>query len=188
MVSRTISTSPTPKTSATCSRPSTIDFHHGTVTASINGTTLGGIVLTQSGTATGTPSISEIGTGTTAAFLHLKGNFTNGTLDGEFPPTFPTTAVKGIGSTLSDLVTRFSDAQTGILFDASTALQSQETQLTKQQDALSTLLASKKQLLLTQFANLESTIAGLQAQGTADFQPRQQHDKHFFQQQQEVIA
>ncbi|MGN6371249.1 MAG: flagellar filament capping protein FliD [Phycisphaerae bacterium] len=137
------------------------------ITASINGTTLGGIVLTDTSNGTLTPSISDVGTGTTASFLHLKGNFSNGTLDGEFPPTLPTSAVKGIGATLSDLVTRFSDAHTGILFDASSALQAQELQLTKQQDALSTLLASKKQLLLTQFANLESTIAGLQAQGTA---------------------
>ena len=140
---------------------------NGTVTASINGTTLAGIVLNQVGNGTLTPSISEVGNGTTASFLHLKGNFSNGTLDGEFPPTLPITAVKGIGSTLSDLVTRFSDAQTGILFDASTALESQETQLTNQQNSLNTLLASKKQLLLTQFANLESTIAGLQAQGSA---------------------
>ena len=140
---------------------------NNTVTASINGTTLGGIILSQVGNGTLAPSISEVGNGTTAAFLHLKGNFSNGTLDGEFPPTLPTTAVKGIGSTLSDLVTRFSDAQTGMLFDASTALQSQEQQLTDQQNSLTTLLASKKQLMLTQFANLESTIAGLQAQGSA---------------------
>ncbi|HUO07187.1 MAG TPA: flagellar filament capping protein FliD [Phycisphaerae bacterium] len=139
---------------------------NGTITAAINGKTLGGIVLTQVG-GSGTPSVSEVNGGTSAAALHLKGTFTNGTLDGEFPPTLPTSAVKGIGASLSDLVTRFSDAQTGVLFDASTALQTQEQQLTNQQNSLSTLLASKKQLLLTQFANLESTIAGLQAQGSA---------------------
>ncbi len=140
---------------------------NGTVTASINGTTLAGIVLTQVGNGTQAASISDVGNGTTAAFLNLKGTFSNGTLDGEFPPTLPTSAQKGIGATLSDLVTRFSDAQTGVLFDASTALETQEQQLNDQQNSLTTLLASKKQLLLTQFANLESTIAGLQAQGSA---------------------
>jgi flagellar capping protein FliD len=137
----------------------------GTVTAGINATG-DGLMLTQIG-GTQTPEVDEVNSGSTASALNIKGKFINGVLNGQFPITLPTSAVKGIGSTLSDMVARFNDSQTGILFEASQALETEQTQLTDRQTALSTLLASKKQLLLTQFANLESTIAGLQAQGTA---------------------
>jgi flagellar hook-associated protein 2 len=76
-------------------------------------------------------------------------------------------AIEGIGATLSDLVTRFTDSSTGILFDASTALESQETQLTTQQTLLQTLLTAKQAQLQTTFTNLETTLSSLQSQGTS---------------------
>jgi flagellar capping protein FliD len=137
----------------------------GKVTAGINSTD-DGLLLLQVG-GTGNASVSEVDGGTTAAALNIKGTFTNGKLDGELPPTLPSSAVFGIGATLSNLVTRFSDAQTGVLFDTSTALESEETQLTSQQTSLTTLLNDKKNVLSAQFANLETTIANLQSQGSA---------------------
>jgi flagellar hook-associated protein 2 len=83
------------------------------------------------------------------------------------PPVQSSPAIEGIGATLSDLVTRFTDSSTGILFDASTAIESQETQLTTQQTLLTTLLKSKQSQLATTFANLETTLSGLQSQGTS---------------------
>jgi flagellar hook-associated protein 2 len=83
------------------------------------------------------------------------------------PPTASSPAVKGIGATLSDLLDRFTNAQTGILFQASDSLQTQETQLKDRQTQLTELLSAKKNRLITQFANLEVTIAGLKSQGTA---------------------
>ena len=83
------------------------------------------------------------------------------------PPVQGSPAIEGIGATLSDLVTRFSDSSTGILFDATTAIESQETQLTTQQTLLTTLLKAKQSQLATTFANLESTLSGLQSQGTS---------------------
>jgi flagellar hook-associated protein 2 len=83
------------------------------------------------------------------------------------PPVQQSPAIEGIGATLSDLVTRFTDSSTGMLFDATNALESQETQLTKQQTLLSTLLASKRAQLQTTFTNLETTLSNLQSQGTS---------------------
>ncbi|HVX85667.1 MAG TPA: flagellar filament capping protein FliD [Phycisphaerae bacterium] len=83
------------------------------------------------------------------------------------PPTAAQPAVEGFGATLSDMVTRYTDAQVGILFTASDAITNQETQLKKQQTDLATLLVAKRNRLTQQFANLESTIAGLKNQGTA---------------------
>jgi flagellar hook-associated protein 2 len=83
------------------------------------------------------------------------------------PPVAASPAVEGIGATLSDLVTRFTDSSTGILFDATTALESQQTQLTTQQTLLQTLLTSKQSQLQATFTNLESTLSSLQSQGTS---------------------
>ncbi|HVS71383.1 MAG TPA: flagellar filament capping protein FliD [Phycisphaerae bacterium] len=83
------------------------------------------------------------------------------------PPTQAQPAVEGFGATLSDMVTRFTDSQTGILFAASDAITNQETQLKQQQTDLATLLTAKRNRLTQQMANLESTIAGLKNQGTA---------------------
>jgi len=79
----------------------------------------------------------------------------------------PVTAVKGVGARLSDLLDKYTNAQTGLLFDASSAIQTQETQLKERQIDLATLLLAKKNRLILQFANLEVTIAQLQSQGTA---------------------
>jgi flagellar hook-associated protein 2 len=83
------------------------------------------------------------------------------------PPTQAKPAVKGIGAVLSDFLARFTDAGTGTLFTAADSLVSQETQLKKHQTDLANLLVQKKNRLIMQFANLESTIAGLKNQGTA---------------------
>ena len=83
------------------------------------------------------------------------------------PPTAAQPAVEGFGAVLTDLVTRYNDSQVGILFTASDAITNTETQLKTQQTNLATLLADKRNRLTEQFANLESTIAGLKSQGNA---------------------
>lgn len=83
------------------------------------------------------------------------------------PTVLGSPAIEGIGATLSDLVTRFTDSSTGILFTATNSLESQQTQLTKQQTLLNTLLKAKQTQLQTTFANLESTLSTLQSQGNS---------------------
>jgi flagellar hook-associated protein 2 len=83
------------------------------------------------------------------------------------PPTLASSAVKGVGITLSDLLDRFTNAQTGLIFQSSDAIQTQETQLKDRQIALAALLIAKKNRLIQQFAHLEVTIAQLQSQGNA---------------------
>lgn len=89
------------------------------------------------------------------------------------PPVLGNPAKFGIGQTLSNLLDQFTDAQTGTLFDASSALETQEQQLEDQQNSLTILLNQKKNQLTEQFANLEVTIAQLQSQGNAlsNFKP-----------------
>ena len=137
----------------------------GTVTAGINATG-DGLLLHQVG-GTGTAQVSEVNGGATATALRIVGTFVNGTLSGSFPPVAPRAAVKGVGATLSDLLDRYTNAQTGLLFDASNAILSQETQLKDRQQSLTDLLTQKKTQLVNQFANLEVTISQLQSQGNA---------------------
>jgi flagellar hook-associated protein 2 len=83
------------------------------------------------------------------------------------PPVQAQPAIKGIGAVLNDFLSRFTDAGTGILFSAADSLVSQETQMKKHQTDLANLLVQKRNRLIQQFANLESTIAGIKNQGTA---------------------
>ena len=89
------------------------------------------------------------------------------------PPILPTTAVEGVGATLSDVLDRFTDAQTGIIFQSTDSISTQEQELRDRQNELSALLTAKKNTLVQQFANLEVTIAQLQSQGNAlsNFKP-----------------
>jgi flagellar capping protein FliD len=135
------------------------------VTATINSTS-DGLLLTQVGGA-GTASVSEVAGGNTAAALNIKGTLATGTLNGKFPPVLPSSAVKGIGATLSDLLDRFTNAQTGIIFKSSDTIGTKERQLKSHQTSLAELLIAKKNRMILQFANLETTIAQLQSQGTA---------------------
>jgi flagellar capping protein FliD len=111
--------------------------------------------------------VADTGGGTAAAFLNIQGTFTSGALNNSLPYQLPVTAVKGVGANLSDLMDRFTNAQTGLLFDASNSIQTQETQLKDRQNSLNDLLTAKKNRLIMQFANLEVTIAQLQSQGNA---------------------
>ena len=111
--------------------------------------------------------MAEVGGGSTAAVLNIKGSFVNGILNGAFPPTPSVTAVKGVGAQLSDLLDRYTNAQTGMLFQSSDSITTQETQLKDRQTALTDLLTAKKNRMIMQFANLEVTISQLQSQGTA---------------------
>ncbi len=138
----------------------------GTVTAGINSTG-DGLQLSQVGGTGVMASVAEVGTGTTAGALNLKGTFTNGTLNGAFLPVLPSDAVKGLGATLSDLLDRYTNSQTGILFEAGDSITSQETELKDRQTSLTDLLTAKKNTLVQTFANLEVTISQLQSQGTA---------------------
>ena len=83
------------------------------------------------------------------------------------PPVVGSPAVKGVGATLSDLLDRFTDAQTGVIFKSTDAINTQETQLKDRQTALAALVLSKKERLIRQFAKLEVTISGLKSQGNA---------------------
>lgn len=83
------------------------------------------------------------------------------------PPVAGAPAIKGIGATLSDLIDRFTNAQTGILFGATDALATQTTQLNSRSKDLQALLVMKKNQLVQTFANLEMTISSLQQQGTS---------------------
>ncbi len=83
------------------------------------------------------------------------------------PPVAASPAVKGIGATLSDLIDRFTDAQTGLLFQTTDSISTQEQQLQSRQSDLNALLVLKKNNLVQTFANLEVTISQLQSQGSA---------------------
>lgn len=89
------------------------------------------------------------------------------------PPIVGSPAVQGIGAALADLLDRYVNGQTGLLFQTENALTTRTTQLNKRITSLNELLLSKKNRLILQFANLEKTIAGLQSQGTAlsNFKP-----------------
>jgi flagellar hook-associated protein 2 len=137
----------------------------GTVSAGINSTG-DGLALTQVG-GTANAQVREVSGGTAASFLSILGTFSSNLLNNRLPFQVPVTAVKGVGARLSDLLDKYTNAQTGLLFDASSAIQTQETQLKERQIDLATLLLAKKNRLILQFANLEVTIAQLQSQGTA---------------------
>jgi len=137
----------------------------GTVTAGINASG-DGLALTQTG-GPGNAQVADVNGGTTAAFLNIKGTFNNGWLNNSLTFLTPVAAAKGVGATLSDLLDQYTNAQTGLLFDATSSLQTQETQLKDRQTSLAELLVAKKNRLVLQFANLEVTIAGLQSQGNA---------------------
>ncbi len=137
----------------------------GKVAAGINATG-DGLTLTQAG-GTGDAAVAEVGGGTAAAFLNIKGTFASGALSNSLQFQVPVAAVKGVGASLSDLLDRFTNAQTGMLFDASNSILSQETQLKDRQTALAELVLAKKNRLIMQFANLEVTISQLQSQGNA---------------------
>jgi flagellar hook-associated protein 2 len=137
----------------------------GTVSAGINSTG-DGLALTQVG-GTANASVAEVSGGTAASFLSILGTFSNNVLNIRLPFQTPVSAVKGVGATLSDLLDKYTNAQTGVLFDASNSILTQETQLKERQTALATLLLAKKNRLILQFAHLEVTIAQLQSQGTA---------------------
>lgn len=137
----------------------------GKVTAGLNASH-DGLLLAQIG-GTGTAKVDEVGAGTTAAALNIKGLFKDGVLNGAFLPVLPKDAVKGIGGTLSDLLDRFTNAQTGIIFRTTDAIETQGTQLKARQTALAELLIKKKERLIRQFAMLEVNISQLQSQGNA---------------------
>ncbi|MBN1513563.1 MAG: flagellar filament capping protein FliD, partial [Phycisphaerae bacterium] len=137
----------------------------GTVTAGINSTG-DGIALSQSG-GTADATVEDVDGGTAASFLAIEGTLSGGWLNNSLPYLTAVAAVKGVGATLSDLLDRYTNAQTGKLFDASNALIAQETQLKKRQLDLATLLLSKKNRLIRQYALLEVTIAHFQSQGSS---------------------
>ncbi len=147
----------------------------GTVTASLNATS-DGLLLTQVGGGAAA-QVNEVNGGTTAATLNIKGTFANGVLNGALPYVLPSDAKKGVGATLSDLLDRFTNGQTGLLFDASNSIQAQESHLKERQLSLATLLLAKKNRLIQQFAQLEVTLAQLQQQSTAltNFKPVSQN-------------
>jgi flagellar capping protein FliD len=131
-----------------------------------------GLGLSQAG-GPGNAQIAEVGGGTAASFLGILGTFSGGALNNSLPYQVPVAAVKGVGANLSDVLDRFTNAQTGLLFDASNSITSQETQLKDRQTSLNELLTAKRNRLIMQFANLEITIAQLQSQGNAlsNFKP-----------------
>ncbi|MCL2645977.1 MAG: flagellar filament capping protein FliD [Phycisphaerales bacterium] len=137
----------------------------GSVVASLNSNGTG-LTLTQIG-GSGTARVDEANGGATAASLGIKGILSGGILKGYFAPVAPVNAVQGIGITLSNMLDTFTNAQTGQLFDASNSFLTQEQQLRDRQTSLSQLLTAKQNLLIMQFANLETTIAGFQAQGSS---------------------
>jgi flagellar hook-associated protein 2 len=81
--------------------------------------------------------------------------------------TASTNGQSGVGKAVSDLLTRFTDSQNGLVFEATDALNSKTKQLNDRVTYLNQLLTSRKQFYSQQFANLETTISQLQSQGTA---------------------
>jgi len=81
--------------------------------------------------------------------------------------TSSTTGLKGAGPTINDLLTTYTDSQTGLIFEATDAITNQTTQLNNRVTFLNNMLTSKKNLMTTQFANLEVTISQLQSQSSA---------------------
>ena len=73
----------------------------------------------------------------------------------------------GVGIMLGNLIDRFTDAQTGIIFNATDAIATQKLQMNDRINDLNDLLTAKKNRLVEQFANLEVSIAKLQQQGSA---------------------
>ena len=137
----------------------------GRVVASINsdGT---GITFTQNG-GTGNARIEEANGGTTAASLGIKGSINGGILNTFFHAIAPVQPVLGIGATLSNLLDNFTNSQTGQLFDASNTFIAQSDQMRSRQLNLAKTLLAKQNVLIMQFASLEKTIAGFQAQSSS---------------------
>jgi flagellar hook-associated protein 2 len=141
------------------------DGTDGTVSAGLNSTG-DGIALSQSG-GSADATVTESSGGTAASFLAIKGTLTGGWLNNTLPYVTSVAGVKGVGTTLSDLLDRYTNAQTGKLFDAANTLSTQDTQLKQRQLDLATLLEAKKNRLIKQYANLEVAISQYQSQGTA---------------------
>jgi flagellar hook-associated protein 2 len=137
----------------------------GKVTAGINATG-DGLLLAQIG-GTGNAKVDEVGAGTTASALNIKGVFANNALNGAMLPVLPKDALKGIGATLSDLLDRFTNGQSGIIFRSTDAIGTQETQIKARQTALAELLLSKKERLNRQYAMLEANLSNLKSQGNS---------------------
>jgi flagellar hook-associated protein 2 len=137
----------------------------GKVSAGINATG-DGLLLSQIG-GTSDAKVEEVGTGTTAAALNIKGAFSSNVLNGALLPVQPRDAVKGIGATLSDLLDRFTNAQTGLIFRSTDAIGTQETEIKSRQTALAELLLAKKERLIRQYAMLEANLSNLKSQGNS---------------------
>jgi flagellar hook-associated protein 2 len=73
----------------------------------------------------------------------------------------------GVGQTLNNLLSKYTDSQTGLLFEATDNITTQTTQLNDRITYLNQVLTSKQQFYSQQFANLEVTISQLKSQGNA---------------------
>jgi flagellar hook-associated protein 2 len=74
---------------------------------------------------------------------------------------------KGIGGIMEDAITKLIDPVNGIITLENKTLDAQTTQFQERIDLLGKLLDSKRLRLQTQFANMESVLAGLQSQQSA---------------------
>ncbi len=81
--------------------------------------------------------------------------------------TANTSTQVGFAQSLNNLLTKYTDSQTGLIFNATDSITTQTTALNDRVTFLNQLLTAKKNNLITQFANLEVNISQLQSQGTA---------------------
>lgn len=80
---------------------------------------------------------------------------------------FFTAAERGFGFALQNEIKSLTDAQTGVISLAESAVQSSQDLLTDRISRMETLLARRRERLLAQFQATESLIASLQSQQTA---------------------
>ena len=105
----------------------------------------------------------------------LTGNSGNSTTDGlqvqytgsATGPVGSVTLNNGIGATMGNLITSFTDPVTGLLTTQTNAITAQETDINNSITQLQTQVANLTTQLQTEFANMEVAIAQLQQQGQA---------------------
>ncbi|HTS88784.1 MAG TPA: flagellar filament capping protein FliD [Gemmatimonadales bacterium] len=108
--------------------------------------------------ATGTGQVLTANSGTTAQGLSVS---YNGSATGDAGTV---TVSLGVGSVLQRMLSTYTQANTGAIDTRNSAISDRIASLTARANALDEQLAVRKQMLLTEYANMEVTLGKLQAQ------------------------
>ncbi len=138
---------------------------NGKVTASIANNSLK--IVDNSTGGSGQFNVGILNGSSAASDLGISGNGFGGILLGK--PIFNTTNVSGggLGYLIDQSLTALVDPVNGLIPQENTTLTNQANDFQAQMDRLDAIIKQKKDLLTTQFANMESVLAGLQSQQQA---------------------